>query len=34
MSTITDDKGNKIYYMDRKTTEKRVYTAGLRRSVY
>ena len=34
MSTITDDKGNKIYYMDRKKTDKRVYTAGLRRSVY
>ena len=34
LSTITDDKGNKIYYMDRKKTDKRVYTAGLRRSVY
>ena len=34
MSTITDDQGNKIYYMDRKKTDKRVYTAGLRRSVY
>ena len=34
LSTMTDDKGNKIYYMDRKKTDKRVYTAGLRRSVY
>ncbi len=34
LSTITDDKGNKVYYMDRKKTDKRVYTAGLRRSVY
>jgi hypothetical protein len=34
MSTITDDKGNKIYYMDRQKTDKRVYTAGLRRSIY
>ena len=34
MSTITDDKGNKIYYMDRKTTDKRVYTAGLRKAIY
>ena len=34
ISTITDDKGNKIYYMDRKKTDKRVYTAGLRRSIY
>ena len=34
VSTLTDDKGNKIYYMDRKKTDKRVYTSGLRKSVY
>ena len=34
MSTITDDKGNKIYYMDRKITDKRVYISGLRRAIY
>ena len=34
MSTITDDKGNKIYYMDRKKTDQRVYIAGLRRAIY
>ena len=34
LSNITDDKGNKIYYMDRKKTDKRVYSAGLRKSVY
>ena len=34
LSSLTDDNGNKIYYMDRKKTDKRVYTAGLRRSVY
>ena len=34
INSITDDKGNKIYYMDRKKTDKRVYTAGLRKSVY
>ena len=33
-STISDDKGNKIYYMDRQKTDKRVYTAGLRRAIY
>ena len=33
-STISDDKGNKIYYMDRKKTDKRVYTAGLRKAIY
>ena len=34
LSTITDDKGNKIYYMDRKKTDKRVYSAGMRKAVY
>ena len=34
LSSITDDNGRKIYFMDRKKTDKRVYTAGLRRSVY
>ena len=34
MSTITDDKGNKVYYMDRKKTDKRVYIANMRKSVY
>ena len=34
ISTITDDKGNKIYYMDRKKTDKRVYSAGMRKAVY
>lgn len=34
LSTITDDKGNKVYYMDRKKTDKRVFTAGLRKAVY
>ena len=34
LSSITDDNGNKIYYMDRKKTDKRVYSANLRKSVY
>ena len=34
LSNITDDNGNKIYYMDRKKTDKRVYSAGMRKSVY
>lgn len=34
LSVITDDNGNKIYYMDRKKTDKRVYTAGMRKAVY
>ena len=34
LSSITDDTGNKIYYMDRKKTDKRVYSAGMRKSVY
>ena len=34
LSSITDDNGNKIYYMDRKKTDKRVYSANLRTSVY
>jgi hypothetical protein len=34
ISHITDDNGRKVYYMDRKKTDKRVYTAGLRRSIY
>ena len=34
LSSITDDNGNKIYYMDRKKTDKRVYSAGMRKSVY
>ena len=34
LSSITDDNGRKIYYMDRKKTDKRVYSAGLRKAVY
>ena len=34
LSAITDDNGNKIYYMDRKKTDKRVYSAGMRKAVY
>ena len=34
LSSITDDKGNKVYYMDRKKTDKRVYSAGMRKAVY
>ncbi len=34
LSSITDDNGNKIYYMDRKKTDKRVYSAGMRKAVY
>lgn len=32
LETIEDDNGNKIYYMDRKKTDKRVYSAGMRKS--
>ena len=31
---IEDDKGNKVFYMDRKKTDKRVFTAGMRKAVY
>ena len=31
---IEDDKGNKIYYMDRRKTDKRVYNPNLRKAVY
>ena len=34
LSTITDDNGRKIYYMDRKKTDKRVFSAGMRKAVY
>ena len=34
ISHITDDNGRKVYYMDRKKTDKRVYTAGLRKAIY
>ena len=34
LSNITDDNGNKIYYMDRKKTDKRVYSANMRKAVY
>jgi len=34
LSALTDDNGNKIYYMDRKKTDNRVYSAGLRKAVY
>lgn len=31
---IEDANGNKIYYMDRRRTDKRVYKSGMRKSVY
>lgn len=34
VSHITDDNGNKVYYMDRKKTDKRVYSANMRKAVY
>ena len=34
ISHITDDNGNKIFYMDRKRTDNRVYSANLRKAVY
>ena len=34
VSHITDDDGNKVYYMDRKRTDKRVYSANMRKAVY
>ena len=34
LSSITDDNGRKVYYMDRKKTDKRVYSAGMRKAVY
>ena len=33
-SFIEDSHGNKIYYMDRKKTDKRNYTPNMRKSVY
>ena len=34
ISHITDDNGRKVYYMNRKKTDKRVYSAGMRKAVY
>ena len=34
LNNITDENGNKIYYMDRKKTDKRVYSATLRKAVF
>ena len=34
MQAITDDNGNKVYYMDRRKTDKFVYKSGMRKSVY
>ena len=34
LSSITDDNGRKVYYMDRKKTDKRVFSAGMRKAVY
>ena len=34
ISHITDDNGNKIFYMDRKRTDNRVYSANLRKAIY
>ena len=34
LAVIEDDNGNKIYYMDRRKTDKRVYSAGMRKAVY
>ena len=34
ISHITDDNGYKIFYMDRKRTDNRVYSANLRKAVY
>ena len=34
ISHMTDDNGKKIYYMDRKKTDKRVFSAGMRKAVY
>ena len=34
ISHITDDNGRKVYYMDRKKTDNRVYSAGMRKAVY
>ena len=34
MQVITDDNGNKVYYMDRRKTDKFVYKSGMRKSVY
>ena len=31
---IIDNNGNKIYYMDRKKTDKRVYNPNFRKSIY
>ena len=34
LSNITDGNGNKVYYMDRKKTDNRVYSATMRKAVY
>ena len=34
LSNISDGNGNKIYYMDRKKTDNRVYSANMRKAVY
>ena len=34
LSSITDDSGRKVYFMDRKKTDKRVFSAGMRKAVY
>lgn len=34
LQEMTDDKGNKVYYMDRRKTDKFVYKTGMRKSVY
>lgn len=34
MQEMTDDQGNKVYYMDRRKTDKFVYKSGMRKSVY
>ncbi|MCQ2817127.1 MAG: hypothetical protein MJ252_07670 [archaeon] len=34
LGTIEDANGNKIYYMDRRKTDKRVYKSGMRKAVY
>ena len=34
LRNISDGNGNKIYYMDRKKTDNRVYSANMRKAVY
>jgi len=34
METVLDDKGHKIYYLDRKITDRKAVTPGIRRSIY